>query len=155
MATCQLRNLEEVTLFSSLVCEDDTRICVHVLHSMPDPWEALAAVSYPRVNHHAHFTVHSAPVQASFSQEKNDDAAAADQYSLPQEQHGGPGREKGPITPSPRWRARCGSVQPPRLPLPACEARDVTGAQATCTRRIVYYWSLAREQADRQSKKIR
>ena len=84
MATCQLRNLEEVTLISSSLVWEDTRIRVNMLHSMPGPWEALSAVSYPSVNRHAYFTVHSAPVQAGFSQEKNvGDAAAADQHPLP------------------------------------------------------------------------
>ena len=148
MATCQLRNLEEATLFSPSLCEDD-RTRVHVLHSVPGPWEALAAVSYPSVSHRAHLNSPLCPSSGEFfSGEKRGHT------STPQEQHGGPGREKGPVTPSPRRRARCGTVLLPYLPLPACEACDVTGAQATCTRRIVYYWSLAREQADRQSKKI-
>ena len=60
MATCQLRNLAEVTLISSsLICEDDTRIHVNVLGSMPGPWEALSAVNYSSLNYQANFTVHS------------------------------------------------------------------------------------------------
>lgn len=102
MATCQLRNLEEVTLFSpSLVCEDDFRTRVHMLRSVPGPWEALAAVSYPSVSHRARFTVHSAPVQASFAQEKNEDTAAADQYSLLRSSMGALGGKRGLSLPPP------------------------------------------------------
>ena len=151
MATWQLRNLEEVTLISSSLVWEDTRTRVNVLRSMPGPGKRC---QLPKCRPSCTFYSSLCPSSGRFFSGKNvSDAAAADQHPLPEEQHGCPGREEGPITSSPRRRARCGSVSPP-LPLPTCEARDATRAQATCTRRMVYYWSLAREQADRQSKKI-
>lgn len=64
------------------------------------------------------------------------------------------GGKRGPSLPPPERGCSVAVCRRLVFPFPP-EARDVTGAQATCTQRIVYYWSLAREQADRQSKKIR